>query len=48
MRIWVVRLVGLPVGSYARSRPAQPPLPQAQRAAIRAAYAAIGFVPAAS
>ncbi len=40
--------LGLPVGSYARSRPPQPPLPQAQRAAIRAAYAAIGFVPAAS
>jgi 4-hydroxy-tetrahydrodipicolinate synthase len=37
--------LGLPVGSYDRSRPPQPPLPDAQKAAIRAAYAAIGLIP---
>ena len=40
--------LGLPVGSYARSRPPQPPLPEVQKAAIRSAYGAIGLVQAAS
>ena len=39
--------LGLPVGSYARSRPPQPPLPEVQKAAIRSAYRAIGLVQAA-
>ena len=36
--------LGLPVGSYDRSRPPQPPLPEAQKAAIRDAYTAIGLI----
>ncbi len=40
--------LGLPVGNYARSRPPQPPLPEAQKAAIRSAYTAIGLIPATS
>jgi 4-hydroxy-tetrahydrodipicolinate synthase len=36
--------LGLPVGDYARSRPPQPPLPDAMRHAIRAAYKAVGFI----
>jgi 4-hydroxy-tetrahydrodipicolinate synthase len=36
--------LGLPVGDYARSRPPQPPLPVATRAAIRAAYEAVGYI----
>jgi 4-hydroxy-tetrahydrodipicolinate synthase len=36
--------LGLPVGDYARSRPPQPPLPDAMKAAVRAAYEAIGFI----
>jgi hypothetical protein len=40
--------LGLPVGNYARSRPPQPPLPEAQKAAIRSAFAAIGLIPTAS
>jgi 4-hydroxy-tetrahydrodipicolinate synthase len=36
--------LGLPVGDYARSRPPQPPLPDAMKAAIRAAYEAAGLV----
>jgi 4-hydroxy-tetrahydrodipicolinate synthase len=36
--------LGLPVGSYARSRPPQPPLPDAARAAVRAAYERAGLV----
>ena len=37
--------LGLPVGNYDRSRPPQPPLPDLQKAAIRAAYTAIGLIP---
>ena len=34
----------LPVGDYARSRPPQPPLPDAMRAAIRTAYETAGLL----
>src|SRR3984957_17008154 len=37
--------LGLPVGNYGRPRPPQPPLPDLQKAAIRAAYTAIGLIP---
>ena len=37
--------LGLPVGSYDRSRPPQPPVSDAQRVAIRDAYRAIGLIP---
>jgi 4-hydroxy-tetrahydrodipicolinate synthase len=43
--------LGLPVGDYPRSRPPQPPLPAAMRAAVREAYLASGILteaPAAS
>jgi len=36
--------LGLPVGDYARSRPPQPPLPDAMKAAVRAAYEAVGLI----
>jgi 4-hydroxy-tetrahydrodipicolinate synthase len=36
--------LGLPVGSYDRSRPPQPPLPDAAKIAIRDAYIAAGLV----
>jgi 4-hydroxy-tetrahydrodipicolinate synthase len=36
--------LGLPVGDYPRSRPPQPPLPPEMRAAVRAAYGAVGFL----
>lgn len=36
--------LGLPVGSYARSRPPQPPLPQSMRDAVRAAYERAGLL----
>lgn len=38
-------VLGLPVGDYARSRPPQPPLPDAMVMAIREAYDAAGLVP---
>jgi 4-hydroxy-tetrahydrodipicolinate synthase len=38
-------VLGLPVGDYARSRPPQPPLPDAMVAAIREAYDVAGLVP---
>ena len=36
--------LGLPVGDYPRSRPPQPPLPDAQRNAVHSAYVAAGLV----
>ena len=36
--------LGLPVGDYPRSRPPQPPLADAQRVAVHAAYVAAGLV----
>jgi 4-hydroxy-tetrahydrodipicolinate synthase len=36
--------LGLPVGDYPRSRPPQPPLPDAMRAAVREAYKAAGLL----
>jgi 4-hydroxy-tetrahydrodipicolinate synthase len=38
------RELGLPVGDYARSRPPQPPLPEAMVHAVRDAYRAAGLV----
>jgi 4-hydroxy-tetrahydrodipicolinate synthase len=39
------RVLGLPVGDYPRSRPPQPPLPDAMVTAIRDAYSAAGLLP---
>ena len=36
--------LGLPVGTYPRSRPPQPALPDAQKAAIHEVYVAAGFI----
>jgi len=36
--------LGLPVGSYAHSRPPQPPLPEPMRSAVRAAYERAGLL----